>query len=305
MQNHAGFIEWLGAQNYRTSFTEAVSSAYHAILESASSVLYHFTNYDGLMGIVSTNSFKLSPNEKEMSGGKNFMSFSRTGSFREGYPVVLHCGMGEVLGDDWCMIRITVDGDALNRLSRIRDDSGLHNYSVKPFDFAHESYGNDFGDEVGVKSRIDNGKEWMMASDDGYQHTVPVGSTPNVKICGRYLTHDRENHPYSQAEDRLVSTATRLPNADKIIKRIDVVLVRDNYDMDNLETRHEFLTAIVDEKLFDKFKLYFYTSPTALDAHRPSDIPIFELLLTDEEAEMLDDEPYDIEDDTEFDELPG
>ncbi len=51
--------------------------------ESATSVLYHFLNFDCFEKLVKTNRFTTSDAETQFNNGLNYISFSRTGSFRE------------------------------------------------------------------------------------------------------------------------------------------------------------------------------------------------------------------------------
>ena len=49
-----------------------------AILESTNmGTLYHFTDMEGLYGMAESGKINLSDIQKEISGGKNYMSFTR------------------------------------------------------------------------------------------------------------------------------------------------------------------------------------------------------------------------------------
>lgn len=268
-------IKQLGLSNEQL---KVVSELGKACFESASSTLFHFTNVSGLLGIAKSDTFKLSGEEADMNGmyGNNFMSFSRTGSFREGYPIVLHSEFG--FGDDWCMIRISVDGDKLNDMPRIKYRNKTHKFTVRPFDYIHASYGDDFGDEFEIDERIDSGKEWMMASDGDDDHKVPVGSKTEYNPAG-YRSFDRENHPYSQAEDRLFSTAPRIPKASSLIKSIDIVLVRDNFNDTNLANRKELAQALDTKAFFRRTPWHIYDNIRMFYRHIPSEQSPQDLLL--------------------------
>ena len=57
-----------------------------AIMESTNmGALYHFTDMQGLLGMAKSGKVNLSNGQTEMSGGKNFLSFTRHKSHREGY----------------------------------------------------------------------------------------------------------------------------------------------------------------------------------------------------------------------------
>ena len=75
--------------------------------EGASTLLYHFLNFDSFKKIIDTNSFTPSDNEAHFNNGRNYMSFSRTKTFREGWPIIMYGNFGK--GDDWCAIRLTID----------------------------------------------------------------------------------------------------------------------------------------------------------------------------------------------------
>lgn len=111
--------------------------------ERASGKLYHFIEFINFYHLVKTNCFTPTDWEKEYNNGKNSMSFSRTGSFHEGFPVLMY-SEDEGRGDDWCAIRLTINGDLMNRCSNFKVDGKQYNMKFKPFDYMYKA-GNDGG----------------------------------------------------------------------------------------------------------------------------------------------------------------
>ena len=124
----------------------------------------------------------------------------------------------------------------------------------QPFDWANHDYGPDFGDEYDIEDRVDNGKEWMMKSEGSFDVTLPYDDTDETMRT----VYDNEGHPYSQAEDRMVTTAPSIPNVSRFIKRVDIVLILGNFREDNEDDRLHFLDCLLGSKL--KRKIHIYTS---------------------------------------------
>ena len=230
----------------RTPLTEAVSAAYASLFEGCTDVLYHFVNCESLLDIMSKD--RMVTNKTEASYNKpgypNSISFSRTGSFREGFPTLLHSDEW-CKGDDWCMIRLKIDGQALSRLNQVDEGGRRRRVHVEPFDWAYHEYGDSIKDEFTLEDEDSspvNGKEWMLASNGDSTSSVPVGPRP-AKCFDKYTYADREAHPYSQAEDRLMTDAGEIPQAHRIIEGISIVLVRENFTEDNLQERRAILMA--------------------------------------------------------------
>lgn len=171
---------------------------YNAILEAASSVLYHFVTAGNLCQMIRNNRFTPSINEGSINGGKRFMSFSRTGNFEEGWPALFYSSSNS---DDWCMIRLTVDGDRFNTHPNVKDSSGRqHPVTFKPIDWFHATGKG-------------QGKEKMLASRESSTH----------KFTGKNLP-DSQAHPWAQSEDRLLTSSNQIPGFLDYVKRIDIVL---------------------------------------------------------------------------------
>ena len=234
-------------------------SASNPMTESASPVLYHFLTPERFGDIVRHNRFTPSAAEENHNGeGNRYMSFSRTGSFREGYPVLLQSDCG--YGSDWGVVRLTLDGDLMNRYSTFKVGNGRgkpmtrHSMKFHPFDWANHDYGPDFGDEYDIGDRVDNGKEWMMKSDGSFDVTLPYDYPDETMRT----VPDTEGHPYSQAEDRMVTTAPFIPDASRFIRRADIVLILGNFREDNREDRMHFLDCLAGCGM--KRKIHVYTS---------------------------------------------
>lgn len=220
-------------------------SVLRLVSEGATSVLYHFINLEYLQDLLKRNSFRTCEPEVYFDGdetkyinGKNlrFISFTRNGNPYEGYPIIKYGEWGD--GELSCICRLTIDGNALNRYSNFKDEHGKRqNLKVNPIDWA---WYDGTGAENGYSR---DGKSWMMQSDgDNYQ--------PNYRFDKMYSKLDKKahmdphsysdvyHHPYSQAEDRLVTTAEFIPNASKFITAIDIYVRshrRDKYVKEELE----------------------------------------------------------------------
>lgn len=227
--------------------------------ESASNLLYHFLSFDRFKNLVKTNSFTPTDFEKKWHDGKNTMSFSRTRSFREGWPVVMYSGE-DGKGDEWCAIRLTIDGDLINRKPNFKVNGKQYNMFVKPFDWAYKEHNNGdpytFADEHnGIFAK--NGKEWMMQSDDYTSSYLPINYGKNSDKLGYVdgIGH-KQGHPHSQAEDMLTTYANVIPNASQYILRVDILLLPYNFTEDNLEDRLNLCELIKDSKLRDRIHVY-------------------------------------------------
>jgi hypothetical protein len=181
------------------------------LLKEYNSVLYHFICFDFFKEIVKTNSFKVMENEKEYNNGLNSLSFSRTKSFREGFPTLFYDEF-EGWSDNWCKIRLTIDGEELKKNPKVK---------LKPFDYPYNSYTKqnfDISNEFNLSKKVYNGKEWMMNS---------------------VIQQDKFSHPYSQAEERLTTKIDKINNALKYILRIDILIEKDNFNENNQEQRRD------------------------------------------------------------------
>jgi len=157
------------------------------INEGASPILYHFTNVNKLINILSTNSFYLTSNigskADQIAGDKAYyMSFSRSKSIKQGYGTKFRFN-----GD----ARIKIDGQKLTQ-----------NYKVKSIDY------------------------WQY---------------PKTPDMIKYPSSD-------EMEDRVISDNDEIPNANKYILSIDILIEPDK---------------TVNQKLIDlakelNIKLYFF-----------------------------------------------
>lgn len=186
------------------------------------------------------------------------MSFSRTGSFREGYPVLLQASDG--CGAEWGVVRLTLDGDLLNRYSTFKVGHGKgnpktrHSMKFRPFDWAHNKYGDDFGDEYGIDEKISTGKEWMMASDAQFDVAIPYDDmrTSSTEVLDKY------GHPYAQSEDRMTTDAAKIPEVNRFIKSVDIILNFENFFASNEDDREFLFDEIMNNTNGYKRKIHLY-----------------------------------------------
>jgi len=258
-KSYRSFIESVCQMYGRPEMSVPLVEGLEALIESATPVLFHFLSPERFEDIALYNKFTPSTDEENHNGkGNRYMSFSRTGSFREGFPILLQSDCG--YGSDWGIVRLTLDGDLMNRYSTFKVGNGRgkpktrHSMKFQPFDWANHDYGTDFGYEYDIDDRIDNGKEWMMKSTGSFDVTLPY-EDPSETMCTVY---DNDGHPYSQAEDRMVTTAPSIPNVSRFIKRVDIVLILGNFREDNEDDRLHFLDCLLDSNL--NRKIHIYTS---------------------------------------------
>ena len=223
------FTESFIRQRIAGMVNEAVRSALH---ESASSLLYHYTNADNLIKLLSYNKFfpqgpetflNTETGDTEYVDGPdmNFMSFTRNKNFHEGYPVLAYGEYGSN-GYDGIVARLAIDGRALNTYNNFKvpneKNGKRHNLKVKPMDWEYYDYGNGKGDPMAFADNTHgifahNGKEEMMQTN---------GTTSFGWDGFGTVYDDRYTHPMSQAEDRLTTKAQYIPDANKYIKQIDL-----------------------------------------------------------------------------------
>lgn len=257
------------------------------INESASNLLYHFLSFYRFEELINTDSFTPSPIENVWHNGKNTISFSRNKSFREGWPVLMYSSF-DGKGDDWCAIRLTIDGNLINQKPNFKIDGKQYNMSVKPFDWAYKEY-ND-GDAFTFADNHDgifanNGKEWMMQSDDYTDSYLPVNYGKKTDKQG-YTNgiSDKQGHPYSQAEDRLTTYASHIPNANQYIIKVDILLLPYNFNEYNLEDRISLLNIITNSKLSGKIHTYTKLRDLELNKNEISDVNFLKKLLKQKTA---------------------
>ena len=170
-----------------------------AILESTNmGVLYHFTDMEGLCGMAKSGKVNLSDMQKEISGGKNFMSFTRHKSYREGYAAAE--GMDLPVRIEFNMARV----------------NSMHGVKTEPFEY----YSPD-------RSRIMD----KSGYNDKHDYNPRTNGAESAKEIHRkehkaysddeYAKYDEPEHEYyNQAEERLVSDNKFISTA--AISRVDV-----------------------------------------------------------------------------------
>lgn len=236
------------------------------LMESATSTLYHFLNSDRLLSIIRNNRFTPNNSEHEYIGeGNRFMSFSRTGSLDEGFAT-LYASADDGKSDEWCLIRLTIDGDRFNTHPNYHTGNGkarrLHNMTVKPFDWTtNEIRKGEF--EYMNPTGADSSKGMQLAASDK-DHTDTIIPVPD----NAYL--DRYSHPFVQAEDRLITDGEYIPGALDFIKRIDILILPYAFKESNLDDRKEFVNAI------DSFewakRIHVYASKKSFD-RKENEVP--------------------------------
>lgn len=230
-------------------FDKVGSIVRDVIMESATPLLYHYISADNCIELLKNNRLRTcKPEEyfdtyqgdiKYINGeGVRYVSLTRNKNPKEGYPVMSY---GEYGTNGWhgLMVRIEFDGTLMNTYNNFKEKVGVgrnrrerqNHFNVKPFDWAYYDYGNGgdpeaFADNSGTGSFVHNGKEWMMDSD--------------AELYNGFIDKDNDqtdlyNHPYSQAEDRLTTTAQYIPNIKRFIRRIDILVDRKMVSSSNRE----------------------------------------------------------------------
>ena len=183
-----------------------------AILESTNmGTLYHFTDMEGLYGMAESGKINLSDIQKEISGGKNYMSFTRHKSYREGYAAAE--GMDLPVRVEFNMARV----------------NSMHGVKTEPFEYYSPN-----------RSRIMN----KSGYNDEYDYDPRTNDDESAKEIYRkeyktyhddeYARYDEPEHEYcNQAEERLVSDNGFISTA--AISRVDVACYDpygESYDSD-------------------------------------------------------------------------
>ena len=163
--------------------TECVS----LLMERNMDTLYHFVCIDSLLHILKTNRFDLN----DCGDGTYYMSTTRNRNSVQGYPFMQSDysqggGSYHNAGFGGIICRLELDGELLRRYGK-----------MGPFDYIYDE--GDVPDENGGYL---NGKQDAMT----------------------YFGDSEEmyHQPFSQGEERLVSKQKSIPNANRIIRRIDV-----------------------------------------------------------------------------------
>lgn len=214
------------------------------------------------------------------------MSFSSTGSFRHGWPICLQSECGN--GSEWGIVRLTIDGSMFNTHPNFKDANGIQSsIKVNPFDWAYHSHtktGHRIKDNYDLSVDADNGKEWMMASDDSM-----FGALPFNPGDYNFELEDRYAQPYSQAEDRLLTRAKHIPYADKYIKRVDIILMQipNEEDYSDYHERQEEREAFYKAINNSRFKNITHLYDSVWSLEHGKEIPKEELLGNTSEVKPL------------------
>lgn len=170
-----------------------------ALLESTNMrTLYHFTDMEGLLGMAESGKINLSDMQKEISGGKNYMSLTRHKSYREGYAAAE--GMELPVRVEFNMARV----------------NSTHGVRTEPFEYYSPN-----------RSRIMD----RSGYNDGHDYDPRTNDAESAKEIHRrehkayrddeYAGYDEPEHEYyNQAEERLVSGNGFISTA--AISRVDV-----------------------------------------------------------------------------------
>ena len=133
------------------------------------------------------------------------------------------------LGDYWCKIRLTIDGDKFNRQPNFHtDDRKQHSAQFKPFDWVHNVYKG-----TPMAKQYPNGRSFPVSDDSD-----PMVDYATLKPV------TNASHPFFQTEDRMTTDAAYIPNALSYILRIDIILYTNEFDRHNQDTRERLYNAI-------------------------------------------------------------
>jgi hypothetical protein len=125
----------------------------------------------------------------------------------------------------------------------------------QPFDWAHNKYGDDFGEAYDIDETISSGKEWMMASEAQFDVAIPYD---DMRATSAEVP-DRYGHPYSQAEDRMTTDAVKIPGVNRFIKSVDIILNLDCFRASNEDERALLLDEITNNTNGYKSKIHLYS----------------------------------------------
>ena len=166
-----------------------VSECISLIVERNMGTLYHFVCIDSLLHILKTNRFDLNDNGE----GQYYMSTTRNRNSVQGYPYMQSDysqggGSYHNAGFAGIICRLELDGELLRRYGK-----------MGPFDYIYDE-----GDVPDDNGGYLNGKQDAMT----------------------YFGDNEEmyHQPFSQGEERLTSPRKSIPNANRIIWKIDVYI---------------------------------------------------------------------------------
>ena len=198
-----------------------VNECISLLMERNMPILYHFVCLESLLHVLKTNRFDLG----NCGDGTYYMSTTRNRNSVQGYPYMqsdysLGGGTYHNPGDEGIICRLELDGELLRRYGKIN-----------PFDYIYDE-----GDAPDGNGGYLNGKQEAMT----------------------YFGDDEEmyHQPFSQGEDRLVSKKKSIPNADRIIRRIDVYIDPYKAGEEHWQKSHgKELTALI-KNYKDKINFY-------------------------------------------------
>lgn len=198
------------------------------ILERNTPVLYHFLCLDSLIHVLATNRFDLN----DCGDGTHYMSTTRNRNSQQGYPYMqsdysMGGGTYHNPGDEGMLIRLELDGELLSAYGKIQ-----------PYDYLYDT-----GDACDINMGPLNGIQDAMTYKD----------------CPEEMYHQ----PFSQGEDRLVSRRSSIPNANRIIRRIDFYI--DPYKAEDKHWQDMYgkkLTAVIKHY---KDRINFYDDRNKFD----------------------------------------
>jgi hypothetical protein len=171
-----------------------------AILESTNmGALYHFTDMEGLLGMARSGKVNLSDAQKEISGGKNFLSLTRHKSYREGYAAAE--GMDLPVRIEFNMARV----------------NSMHGVKTEPFEYYSPERS-----KIMDKSGYNDEYDYNPRTNDTESAKEIYGREHKAYSDDEYAKYDEPEHEYyNQAEERLISDNGFISTA--AISRVDIV----------------------------------------------------------------------------------
>ena len=255
------------------------------IKESISSTVFHFCPLSTMYEISETNSFKLAKTGKYESDMRMnslpthikdekitypyYMCFSRTPSTLVGYQLMRI----NQTKNEWVnsLVRIEIDGEALN-----------YNYKGMPVNFFKEKnpsgdlakkykYAQDWDNFKAIPNK-NGSKGDSILFGKGLLKTKSIPKVnPDIHKRGRTSKSDigrlkvdyqaLERNRLSEYEDRIYSTKGYIPNANKYIKRIDILL--------SPKTLKQYNVLVMVNKIISRYgidKVFVYDSQIAFNS---------------------------------------
>lgn len=222
--------------------------------ERISSRVFHFLPLSSMASIAKTNTFHLSRSERDSDIGKwgkgqnrindkkkgmsfdgkdispYYMSLSRTPSSAVGYPLMRR----ERTAHEWesSLVRIEMDGDLLSA-----------NFKGKPVNYFRDKTDSKINHNSQVMAIPSNGSKMRMKDMPRFRthKDDEINKRGRIPLNGYIDYNVIDRVQMSEYEDRLLSSKPDIPNADRYIKRIDILISR---KLDNKEASHEFLMYI-------------------------------------------------------------